>query len=267
MKNLLILLSVDVLLAGTTIYMGCFGLPIQDNNEDTESPSRLTRSLHALQSQLCPEGSSSERCFYSQLSMFMRMQDSLMDPVALRNIGKRNSPHDQNENLDQLQNEDSANTGLGLISDPNIQIRLLQLRNFAAMLNGLKNLLDHSDASSHQNGIKTSQFASFLFTPSGLPDGQTNGLRQKGLNQQIRVSTKAGTEPSINNMMERFLGFNPNSGNENSEVIESQMKRNIASHPSLEKRQIICSSASSRLECYDNALAYYVRLLKTLKSH
>jgi hypothetical protein len=103
--------------------------------------------MQALQSQLCPEGSSSERCFYSQLSIFIRMHDELMDPVALRNIGKRNLPIRRNS-FNHFQNH--MNTGISpdVIPLLDLQSRFQEIKNSADIIDILTKLL--GDTSSNE---------------------------------------------------------------------------------------------------------------------
>lgn len=39
--------------------------------------------------ELCPPDADRLKCFYTYLSLYVRMRNDLKDPVALRNIGKR----------------------------------------------------------------------------------------------------------------------------------------------------------------------------------
>lgn len=239
-------------------------IPGQENQS-----SRLTRSLHALQSQLCPAGSSSERCFYSQLSMFIRMHDSIMDPVALRNIGKRNVP---TRNFGQLQNNKNTDFSLNVLPVSELQTRLEEIRNIAGMINILKDLLDERKANEASEEPENSFIQPVLFHPEEVSDRQNNELR----NMMLPVENFSGdysletanVKDSMDNAIADILGLKGNEETDNNDgIVESKVKKDISRNVPLEKRQLICPPDSTERECFDNAFSYYVRLLKSLKSH
>lgn len=276
MRTQLVLVLIKLMLHWTDTQLGCQGMPIQDTDEDATSSSRLARSSHALHSRLCPEGSSSESCFYSQLSMFMRMQDSLMDPVALRNIGKRSSNTRKYAGSELHSTENTYDVDIGLNHAPNNKGENTeqtnyskQLKNFVKMLDELRTVLSWKDLDAEYSNSRN-----IYFYPSDLAsEGKGEGAQRKNI-----LAVNEDFLPSLNTILENIGKENKNFlvnylslGNGQDDIEEktlpSPMTKDILQAPSVQKRQIICPKGVSRLNCYDNALAYYLRMLKTLKNH
>lgn len=222
---------------------------------DDGKTSRLTRSLHALQSQLCPEGSSSERCFYSQLSMFMRMQDSLMDPVALRNIGKRSSIHDGSVPSTTKNDKDFLDVGLHeMTNHQTAKAALPSIPQFNSMLNVLKSISRNGEASPKGN---TFEWEKEFDNPADQMKYINTISEPFQLSQKMfDLTSKGHGSDDIGNFQDY-----KNTDRTGKEALEPLMDTYVS------KRQIICPPGVSRLNCYDNAFAFYMRLLKTLKNH
>jgi hypothetical protein len=195
------------------------------------------------------------------------MYDSLMDPVALRNIGKRNLPTRKNT-LAHLQNDKNTGYNLDIKPQSDLQTRLQDIRNIAGMIDILKNLLDDTGANESPEEIEDTYDQSVLFNPDEATDEKNNELENVIL-PEVTLSGDYGLDKtndnnSLENVIAMVLGLNNNKGRNNNDL-KSNIGISIKSP--IEKRQLICTSSSTQRECFDNAFAYYVRLLKSLQSH
>ena len=173
-----------------------------------DSVPRLARSIR-----LCPHGMSGERCFYSQLAMFVRQHNSFTDPVALRNIGKRNVINERpnfDDNKDYF-DDDYYRHIAPLPSDTDISSTTLNK-------DSTKGLVD--DSSLYANG---NYLATLVKLSAAFKDNK-----------------------------QRDTDYRP------------QVERDRSQFHPVSKRQIICPRGMPRITCYDDALAFYIQLMRTM---
>lgn len=186
--------------------------------------------------------------------MFMRMQNSLMDPVALRNIGKRTAP----TMLGMEINTDSLTRNVlskirhksKSISAPSNHMQRVKLFKDALML--LHRNIDDTEAD-------YSEDVHFMFKPSDLTDQRIDKYWDKPESAVDDIFER----DLRGNQLEQYLDLNTGVRNTNK---FANVKRTSPSF-SVRKRQIICPHGMPRLDCYDNALAFYMRLMKTVEDH
>lgn len=170
--------------------------------------SRDRRSTKGLHSRLCPPGASRESCFVNQLMVYMRMQDSLLDPVALRNIGKRSGE------IPPMKIPDKSSDPWSFYLEP--------------LVSGTSFFGDHSEDLDNQRftDVMLDGFKTDDYVPEGYDSLSTDSFDGRSDTQNVNDNGLS----------------------------------------TVQKRQIICPNGMSRIKCYNNALAFYMRLLRTVKA-
>lgn len=185
--------------------------------------------------------------------MFMRMQNSIMDPVSLRNIGKRNSP--TKPDMEMEPNPLMRN----VLSKIGHQLKSIATpSDYKQRVKIFEDTLLPFSRNTDDTGTDYSEDVNFLFKPSDF--------------SHQRIDTYWDTpEPAVDTIFERDLRGNNleqyffTTGVRNKNMF-ANAKRTSPSF-SVRKRQIICPNGMPRLDCYDNALAFYMQLMKTVEDH
>ncbi|KAK3608538.1 hypothetical protein CHS0354_010400 [Potamilus streckersoni] len=199
-----------------SIFSGIVLILVLSANRCIGYPTKAGYSrLRRTRENMCPVGMNPEQCFYSHLSMYIKLQNSLTDPVSLRNIGKRNTIEQQvvpsRDNFIDI--DDSV---VDNVMDP---VGFLSLRS-----------------------LPNTRFV----TGKDLISSETGSYQFNGNDFLAVVQRPLETEDK-----EDGLAY---SANENDESIGRIVKKN----------GIICPPGMKRIQCYDNVLAYYIRLLKVI---
>ena len=186
--------------------------------DDRQRP--LVRQTRGIR--MCPPGMSGEQCFYSQLAMFVRQHNSFTDPVALRNIGKRNGGNTDNaflgNSMDYLEPQYEFDYQYDMPEfrqDENIPSF-----DFGKNRNMMPSVRDYADA----------------YNP-----GSVLGNILKS--------------PDLLSQLQNILSTPPR---------ESQLDESSSLNQPKSKRQVICPPGMPRVACYDNALAFYIQLMRTM---
>ena len=169
---------------------------------------------------LCPHGMSGEQCFYSQLAMFVRQHNSFTDPVALRNIGKRNGNVRRAGDTSDIEYYDTP-------FDDEYPIDINQLP-------------------------KSEDLPAIVFNKENNPELPNN-------------SEDFYDTGSMLGKLLRMPNFY--SSQDKERILSNAKTRADNVFPQFEaksKRQIICPSGMPRVACYDNALAFYIQLMRTM---
>ncbi|KAL3841360.1 hypothetical protein ACJMK2_019518 [Sinanodonta woodiana] len=154
-----------------------------------------------------------EQCFYSHLSMYIKLQNSLTDPVSLRNIGKRNTYELQQvvPNRDNFIDIDDS-----VIDDV---VNPFWMRSDLSPRFGTDGDLISSETDAYN--LNGNDFLAVVYRP----------IESEKKEDEVAYSA-----------------------NTNDESIGRIVK----------KSGIICPPGMKRIQCYDNVLAYYIRLLKMI---
>ncbi|KAL4225124.1 hypothetical protein ACF0H5_015817 [Mactra antiquata] len=248
MKTSLLLGLLEITILQIILFsLTCCGVPITTSNQGFNS--RQSRSMHALHARLCPEGTSSKNCFYSQLSMFMQMHEPLRDLASSRSIGKRSMPAlnyipassntiDTNDNVAYirklLMTDDDKESD---IFDP-----ISPAKTPAYTIEDTDDVFNVNDIEGTDNELN-------IFGSNGQEFGKTNEYSDnRNINNFLlnKLFTETVDKPTDN----RFGLTN----------IDLQ-------YPSVNKRQIVCPPGKTKLNCYNDAFAYYMRMLQTVEDN
>ena len=186
--------------------------------DDQQRP--MTRQTRGIR--MCPPGMRSEQCFYSQLAMFVRQHNSFTDPVALRNIGKRNG-----ENTEPAFQGDTMN-----FLDPQYEFEYQY---------------DVPEVRQDEN-VPSFDFRKSRHLKSSVKDYDDVYNPGSVLGNILK-------SPELLSQLQNILSTQPEDSRlgESSSLIQPKSKR-----------QVICPPGMQRVACYDNALAFYIQLMRTM---
>lgn len=178
-----------------------------------------------------------------------------MDPVALRNIGKRGNIHDGNVPFTTKTDKDFLDVGHHEMTNHQTPDEALpSIPQFNNMLNDLKAISRNGEASPKGNTFEWEK----EFDNPAVQMKYINTIDEpfQLLHKMFGLTSKGHGSDDFGNYQDY-----KNTARTGKEALEPPMATYVS------KRQIICPPGVSRLNCYDNAFAFYMRLLKTLKNH
>ncbi|KAH3752660.1 hypothetical protein DPMN_187281 [Dreissena polymorpha] len=189
------------------------GLPIDGRDENV--PRRVSRSLHALHQRLCPVGTSSERCFRKHLSIFASIANPI-DPVKLRNIGKRSEPmkkpsksmltftdDDVNALVDQFEPEILNNLLQALLQEEDDSIYYDEMYNTLNKLRGYDDNKEFVLNTNHDTPVDENSFGNDWDEPIKKQDTERQNLQKR----QLICRSGISAEECFNNALKYYLSL------------------------------------------------------------